>query len=105
MIVTGLTSPISVLRISSSGNFWLLGTENGSVRICKRSPSEDQLKISYWERCIHDGQYGRVAGIGLSSNDKHLLSVSADTTFYVQVLIIFLAQYYHSAQLNALEEA
>lgn len=77
-----------MLKMSTSGNLWLMGTENGIVRICQRSDKENQLFMPYWERRVHDGQYGKVTGIGVSSDNLHLLSVSSDSTFYVQVVLL-----------------
>ncbi|GMH39549.1 hypothetical protein BSKO_07447 [Bryopsis sp. KO-2023] len=74
----------TVLRFGSSREFLLMGSCDGMIQMCTVPKTANAPYSPCWERGIHDGQSGRVTGVALSHDDRYLLSVAEDMTFYVQ---------------------
>ncbi|KAL2650272.1 hypothetical protein R1flu_018400 [Riccia fluitans] len=78
---------VKFMHFTRSSEFLISGSDDGMLRV-QKVPPPGQLKLAetdnYWEAGVHDGFYGVVGGAVLSYDEKYLVSVSYDESFFVQ---------------------
>lgn len=81
---TPTTGPTSFFGYSASGNYQLMGTADGVVRVQPTSSPFGSPEGRYWQACLHDMLDGRVTAVAMSFDESYLLSAAADGTLYLQ---------------------
>ena len=69
---------------SSSGEYFLTGSDNGYVRVHPLSTPRSLSDLStYWSLSMHDNHYGAVTHLVTSFDDQFVLSGGADGNVFV----------------------
>ncbi|XP_048773099.2 cilia- and flagella-associated protein 44-like isoform X2 [Ostrea edulis] len=76
--------PVTFMQFSGNGRQILFGMEDGSVRI---QSLEKEFKLDefgpHWKLNLHDNNYGHIVKLGVSPDEKMLLSAGADGNFFL----------------------